>query len=275
MKTKGPVLSEPSQQLHPRIYGQSVKGRHLTLYSRGDLRGGTLLIGGLHGDERATVLLLESYLEELSSARSASAGILVIPTANPDSYIRNSRYNANGIDLNRNFPYRWNAASEEPSGPAPLSELESKALANLILTLRPERIVALHWALAEIDADGPQSTRLAEAMWDALSPEQRAPYRLRVWDGSYAEYEQPLPPFCPGSLGQWAGFGLEYDDGIRPAMITLELPYNPRLPRPDDPLPADHLDILRHRWNEIAIDYLQQVGPGVHRMLDAACGVVR
>lgn len=273
MKTKGPTLSDTS--LHPRIYGQSVKGRHLTLYSRGDLRGATLLIGGIHGDERATVLLLELYLEKLAPTVSASSGIIVIPSANPDSYIRNRRTNANGVDLNRNFPYRWSAESEEPPGAAPLSEPESKALANLILTLQPARIVALHWALAEIDADGPQSTRLAEAMWDALSPEERTPYRLRVWDGSYADYEKPLPPFCPGSLGQWAGFGLEYDNGIRPAMITLELPYDPLLPRPDDPLPDDHLDHLRNDWKEIAPDYLRAVEPGVRRMLDAACGVTR
>ncbi|MEI6561116.1 MAG: M14 family zinc carboxypeptidase [Verrucomicrobiota bacterium] len=233
--------------------------------------GGTLFIGGMHGDERATVLLLLSFQDRLqrSGRVSQSAPALgILPLANPDGYLHNTRYNARGVDLNRNCATGWCAESEEPSGEAPWSEPESRALRDYILQQRPARIVTLHWALAELDADGPQSTPLALAMWNALSEAERAPYRLRV-----AESEAVVPPpdACPGSLGQWCGTGLRYPDGTAPAIVTLELPYDPHLPRPAV-LPDDHLARLRHAWKHDARGYLTAVEGSVHKMLWAACG---
>jgi len=252
--------------LFTRIYGQSVEKRDLFLHGKGELVGGVLLIAGIHGDERATVLLLESFLEEKLAA-APPLGFAAIPIANPDGYARNSRYNANRVDLNRNFGTNWNAASVEPPGPAPWSEPESRALRDLILELRPSRIVTLHWALAEIDADGPQSTALARAMWEALNERERAPYRLRVWEDPPGEGWDAV---CPGSLGQWGGYGLRYPDGSAPAVVTLELPYAPELPRPAV-LPEDHLDTMRHIWAVDASGYMRGVEKAVHKMLDAAC----
>lgn len=258
-----------STPLFTRIYGQSVEGRDLFLHGKGDPAGGTLLIGGLHGDERATVLVLESFLENRLRPGAPNLGVAAIPVANPDGYARNSRYNANRVDLNRNCETNWSPSSEEPPGPAPWSEPESRALRDLIIEMRPSRIVSLHWALAEIDADGPQSTPLARAMWEALSEEERAPYRFRVWE------DAPDPGFetqvCPGSLGQWCGYGLRYPDGSAPAMVTLELPYDPSLPRPAV-LPADHLDTLRHAWELDSAMYMRIAEKPLHKMLDAACG---
>ena len=232
--------------------------------------GGTLFIGGMHGDERATVLLLLSFQDRLqrSGRVSQTAPALgLIPLANPDGYLHNSRYNARGVDLNRNFETGWSPESEEPSGEAPWSEPESRALRDYILQQRPARIVTLHWALAELDADGPQSTPLALAMWNALTAAERAPYRLRV---SESEAVFPAPDACPGSLGQWCGTGLRYPDGSAPAIVTLELPYDPILPRPSA-LPEDHLNRLHHAWKQDARSYLHAVEGPVHKMLWAAC----
>jgi hypothetical protein len=258
-----------STPLFTRIYGQSVEGRDLFVHGKGDPHGGTLLVGGLHGDERATTLLLETYMEERLRHGLPALGVAVIPVANPDGYHRNSRYNASRVDLNRNCERNWSPASEEPSGRAPWSEPESRALRDLILGMRPTRVVSLHWALAEIDADGPQSTRLARAMWETLSENERAPYRLRVWeDTSEAGNE---PSICPGSFGQWCGFGLRYPDDTAPATVTLELPYDPALPRPDI-LPDGHLITVRERWEKDADGYMKIAEKPVHKMLDAACG---
>jgi len=232
--------------------------------------GGTLLIGGMHGDERATVLLLLSFQDRLqrSGRVSESAPALgILPLANPDGYLHNTRYNARGVDLNRNFETGWSPESEEPSGAAPWSEPEVQALRDLILQQRPGRIVTLHWALAELDADGPQSTPLALAMWNSLTEAERAPYRLRV---SESEAVFPSPAECPGSLGQWCGTGLRYPDGSAPAIVTLELPYDPALPRPSA-LPGDHLARLRYAWKQDARGYLSAVEGPVHKMLWAAC----
>ena len=132
--------------------------------------------------------------------------------------------------------------------------------------------MSLHWALAEIDADGAQSTELAQAMWDALSAEERRPYRLRVTElGRGQRRLQHTYEVCPGSLGQWVGYGLRYPDGSQPAMITLELPYDPLAACRPDLLPEQHLDTLRDLWHRDHAAYLRCVEPGVHKMLLAAC----
>ena len=136
---------------------------------------------------------------------------------------------------------------------------------------RPAKIVSLHWALAELDADGHHSTALAEAMWQALDEAQKRPYRLRVTEVGRGQrrLEQTYTE-CPGSLGQWCGYALEYPDGSAPAMITLELPADPAAPRLEE-MPANHLTDLHARWERDAAGYLRAVEPGVFAMLTAAC----
>jgi hypothetical protein len=227
---------------------------------------GTLLIGGTHGDERATVSILETFVSTRMAAGRLGGAVAALCLHNPDGHEADTRYNSRGVDLNRNFSYRWSPSSEEPPGAGPLSEPESRALHDLIMKYRPRKIISLHWALAELDADGPQSTPLAERMWEALAPEERAPYRLRI-----QRPEQPATGFCPGSLGQWCGNHLAYPDGVRPAMVTLELPYHPGYdPRPD-PLHPGHFDEVKALWRERPSEYLAGVEGPVLRMLEAAC----
>lgn len=225
----------------------------------------TLLIGCTHGDERATVDLLETFITSVLSRDGFDHPVAVIPLLNPDGYARDTRYNARGVDLNRNFPHQWSPHSEEPPGDRPLSEPEAKILHDYILAIRPSKVVSLHWALSEIDADGPQSTPLARHLWDALEETQRIPYRLRTDHVGHA-------PGTPGSLGQWCGYGLRYPgSGHRPAMITLELPWHAEsLPRPES-LPDNHLDTLRGLWDAGSANYLDAVSGPVHRLLEAAC----
>jgi protein MpaA len=257
------------------IIGRSVEGKETILHANFPLRGGidpvlarksTLLIGGTHGDERATVDILENYVAERLATGSIPEPVAVLSLHNPDGYAAGTRYNGRGVDLNRNFTHNWDPESEEPAGPVPLSEPENQALHAFILSHRPAKIVSLHWALSELDADGPQSTPLAEAMWEALGGQDSKPYRLRVH-----RPETPAQGFCPGSLGQWCGNGLVYPDGVRPAMVTLELPYHPQRDERPDPLPGDHLERVQEIWRLRPVDYLSGVQDPVYRMLDAAC----
>ena len=230
----------------------------------------TLLIGGIRGDEPATVFLLESFWRKYGALLGLP--VVVLPLANPDGFSRNTRYNANGVDLNRNFDFNWDTNSEEPSGPEPWSEPESRALRDFILRAKPARIVSLHWALAEIDSDGPQSTDLALSMWEVLDESERRPYRVRVFQPEL-EKDPDFCDICPGSLGQWCGYGLQGQYGSEPpSMITLELPYDPLAPERPTPLPPGHLDHLKERWKKDPRGYLESVEMGVHRMLLAACG---
>ena len=268
------------QSLYQHCIGHSVLGRELVAESNFDLTGPirpaniTLIIGGLHGDEKATVALVATFRERLVATREVRSPLILIPMANPDGFVANTRYNARQVDLNRNCDFDWTPDSPEPSGPGPWSEPESRAIRDLILTFEPGKIVSLHWALAEIDADGTQSTGLARRMWNAMTPEQRAPYRIRA--GARGE-GRPADPegFCPGSFGQWCGYGLTFAGGLRPGMITLELPYDPAAPDRPNPLPNTHLSDLHARWQDNPAAYLEAVQPGVHRMLAAACNYPR
>jgi hypothetical protein len=257
-------------------YGFSCEGRPLEGWSNRPLSdsgqeleaGGTLLLGGIHGDEPATGILLERFLaEELSSLDPEALPVAIVPVCNPDGLRLGSRYNVRGVDLNRNFPHQWRSEGVEPPGGAPLSEPESLALAWLIRLWRPRRVLSLHWALAELDADGPQSTELAGFVWGALGEADRVPYRLRV---SPEFRPEGWVPECPGSLGQWCGYGLKDEWGWAPAMLTVELPYAPLAQRPEV-LAEDHLSLLQLRWKADAEGYLGETWPAVRKMLLAAC----
>jgi murein peptide amidase A len=243
--------------------GYSAEGRPLELWCDPAGPNGTLIIGGVHGDESASVDLVREF------APPRGNPVALLPLANPDGFARSSRYNARGVDINRNAELNWRPDSEEPSGDAPWSEPETRALQQFILSWRPSKIIALHWALAEIDADGAQSTTLAKAMWNALSDAERMPYRLRVTEAERRGLQQTEVE-CPGSLGRWAGYGLIYPDGSRPAMITLELPYDASVPRAES-LPDDHCDVVRAHWARDPESYLAAVRGPVFKMLKAAC----
>jgi protein MpaA len=260
-----------------RSIGRTVEDREILAHANFDLTASTppanstLLIGGTHGNEPATVRVLDDYLRSPMWAELAAFPTLVLPLANPDGAVRATRYNARGVDLNRNCGFNWRPDCEEPPGPAAWSEPESVALRDFILQWRPAKIVSLHWALAEIDADGVQSTPLAQAMWDAMSDAEQRPYRLRVTEEGRGQRRlQRMYAACPGSLGQWCGYGLEYPDGSAPAMITLELPYDPEAEARPDALPEDHLDTVRNMWRQDASGYLRGIESGVHAMLATA-----
>ena len=243
--------------------GYSVEGRPIELWSDPAGPNGTLIFGGIHGDESASIDLVREF------APPRGNPVALLPLANPDGFARASRYNARGVDLNRNAGLNWRADSEEPSGDSPWSEPETRALQEFILSWRPAKIIALHWALGEIDADGVQSTALAQAMWRALSEAERMPYRLRVTEAERRRLQETEAE-CPGSLGRWAGYGLTYPDGSQPAMITLELPYDASIPRAGS-LPDDHVDVVQEHWARDPHSYLATVRGPVFKMLKAAC----
>jgi murein peptide amidase A len=193
----------------PTTYGRSVLGLPLEVW-RPTGRCELLLFAAIHGEEPETTWALSRALRQLGERPEHAAVVLA---ANPDGLIRGTRANANGVDLNRNFPTAtWRegtvtsrATIGEPSdvllgtGTAPGSEPETQALLALIAELRPDAVIALHAPLACID----------DANGSALG------HRLAERTGMPLVADVGYP--TPGSFGSW---GQEH--GV--PVITYEFP---------------------------------------------------
>jgi murein peptide amidase A len=136
------------------VIGQSVQHRDITVEHRFH-PGATVkvvVIGNIHGDEQAGFRVIKR-LRELQSLPS-NLDLFLIRTANPDGTAANTRTNTHGVDLNRNFPYRWRSSSKGLtwSGRRPLSEPESLTLRAFVLQIKPALVVVFHQPLFGIGA---------------------------------------------------------------------------------------------------------------------------
>ena len=135
--------------------GYSVKGRPIIAYYYGSGSSYVLFTGGMHGSEPSgytTMQAWASYLDSNAYQLPANTQVVIIPNTNPDGIAANSRYNANGVNLDRNFATDdWQtdidtADGHKPGGggSSPASEPETKALATLTSQLRPRLEVSYH-----------------------------------------------------------------------------------------------------------------------------------
>ena len=89
----------------------------------------------------------------------------LVPELNPDGVATGTRCNANGVDLNRNFPWGWRA---DDGGPVALSEPEPKALVDLIGRLQPDLVVWVHQPYGYVSSIGPTADAFEQA-WSTAS----------------------------------------------------------------------------------------------------------
>ena len=192
--------------------GTSTEGRAI----RGRLFGGAagpalLVMGGIHGDEPASVEALIELGARVAGGRSTGFAprppIWLLPAVNPDGVARGRKNSARDVDLNRNFPARSFSTDHAPGyfpGAAPLSEPETRVIADLIAREPIAAVVAVHAPFACVNYDGP-----AAAWAHAVAAACGWPAR--------ADIGYPTP----GSLGSWLGI----DRGL--PVLTLELPPGP------------------------------------------------
>lgn len=113
---------------------------------------------------------IEGVLEQIKNSLPprggglGRGGIIFIPCLNPDGMQLGKRTNANGVDLNRNFPTKnWgedtSLAGDNPSdyfgGEAPASEIETQFVIDIIEKYKPELIITLHAPYKVVNYDGP------------------------------------------------------------------------------------------------------------------------
>jgi len=200
-----PTLPKPATFLIPgqyRIVGTSVQRLPILSFVLGQGPDVTFILATIHGNEPAGTPLVRRLGKYLQQRPHLVKGrrVVLLAVANPDGMAHNSRFNANGVDLNRNFPTA-NRVNNKQFGTTALSEPEARLVKELIEQYSPDRIVSIHQPLACIDYDGPGET-LAGRM------------------AQYCSLPVKKLGAKPGSLGSYAGVDLDIP------IVTFELRQN-------------------------------------------------
>jgi protein MpaA len=172
------------------VFGHSVDGRPLVALALGPTVPVRLLVVGvIHGDESTGEPIVRALLGQWNP--SARGGLVVVPELNPDGVVRRTRQNAHAVDLNRNFPYGWRTlgrpGDQQYSGRGPLSEPESRAMAELIRRFRPSVTVWFHQPLGIVDESGGSlaiEMRFARVLGEPLRRLSRYPGSATSWQNA-------------------------------------------------------------------------------------------
>ncbi|RZI43450.1 murein peptide amidase A [Herbaspirillum sp. HC18] len=180
-----------------------------------------LLLGGIHGDELTAAAIVFHWMQWLPTPEAREFHWHVAPIVNPDGLLASKpqRVNANGVDLNRNFPtpgweqdakrYWVKTTGSDPRrfpGQSPLSEPETRWLDEEMEHFKPHVIISVHAPFGVLDFDGPS---------------KKAPRRFgRLYFSRVGVY--------PGSLGNYGGLHKNVP------VITIELPNARTMPPQDE-----------------------------------------
>jgi protein MpaA len=149
-----PALSQ-GPRVSPRrviVIGHSVRGRPIVAWVVGSPTAARriLVIGVIHGNEPAGLAITRAL-----RGRPVPPGVAlwIVPELNPDGVAADTRQNAHGVDLNRNFPYRWRYSADPTfaSGPRPASEPETRAAIALVERIRPAVTITYHQHMDLVD----------------------------------------------------------------------------------------------------------------------------
>lgn len=168
------VPEEPKPTMNVREIGTSVQKRAIEVVEFGGGEETLLFVGGVHGGyEWNSVLLAYEMIDHLRANPDLvpdNLTIAIIPSLNPDGVfevlgtvgrftlsdvaspgerIAEGRFNANGVDLNRNFDCKWAPESSwrgetVSAGTGPFSEPEAVALRDYVLEKQPKAVVFWH-----------------------------------------------------------------------------------------------------------------------------------
>lgn len=171
------------------VIGRSVEGRDITAYHFGNGDTEILLIGGIHGGYSWNTALVAyqamDYLKANLSTIPDNIKVTVIPLLNPDGLNKVvgtttgftqadvkgdtvvGRFNANDVDLNRNFDCDWQTVGKWQNktvsgGSEVFSEPESRAVKNYVETKKPAAVVVWYSAAGGVYASSCHNGVLAE-----------------------------------------------------------------------------------------------------------------
>lgn len=208
-----------------------------------------MIMGGIHGDEYSSISIMFKWMDLLANQHDSEFHWRFMPLANPDGLLDGeaTRQNANGVDLNRNFPsgdwertalqsWRQTTGSNPRRFPghSPASEPETQWILQQIEEFKPVVIVSVHAPHALLDFDGPIE----------------APHKI----GHLHLHQLGV---YPGSLGNYGGLDL----GI--PVITLELPSAGIMPSRAE---------IENMWVDLN-DWLSDKAPGLTKSMRQGSGI--
>lgn len=254
-------------------WGHSVLGRELWgLVISADVQNTApepevRLSSTMHGDEPPGMVMLMNLAEYLTSGYGQTGyedvthlvdnyEIHIMPLHNPDGYVADTRTNANGVDLNRNFA--------DPAGTHPVVQIENVHFMD--------HAYAQHFVVSE---NGHTGALVVNYLWDyqlALTPDDAAIIQLSL---EYSTYNLPMYNgdftqgitngaewyIVTGSLQDWSYFATDCID------VTVECNDN-KWP------PANQLDGLWDDNRESLLHFIKAARYGINGVVtDAATGL--
>lgn len=178
------------------------------------------ITAGVHGFEKSSVYglyfllkdLLENYHDDpvLRYIRH-NVNITIMPIVNPHGFTENIYKNGNGVNINRNFPYKWVAVSDKSSdqygGSSAMSEEETVKVYQYVTMAKPDFVIDFH-------TNGSGSVDAYSVNWIALCGEQDSYYNrlAMVARRHLASITERFPEMYKShgitgasSLGYWTG----------------------------------------------------------------------
>jgi hypothetical protein len=170
----------------PYSIGTSVAGRPIEVYVFGSGPKNRLIVAGIHGgSEWNTVALSElliAYVRDHPDVVPQDITLHIVLSLNPDGLTRahgpEGRVNEHGVDLNRNWPFNWQAdwdrsgcwqSGSSTGGMYGGSEPETQALMAYIQATTPDALISYHSAALGIFAGGVPTLRESHQLARALS----------------------------------------------------------------------------------------------------------
>jgi len=206
------------------VIGKSVQGRDIIAYHYGSGEKEIIFVGGVHGGYSWNTTLLAydimDYLKANPDLISDKIKVTVIPMLNPDGLYKvvgttgrfssidvstsqsvkvTGRFNANNVDINRNFDCDWKATGMwqsivESGGSGPFSEPESKAIRDYVQNHKPTAVVAFYSAAGGVFASSCQN---------GILPETRTIMDIYAANSGYPAYEDFTFYKLSGDMSNW------------------------------------------------------------------------
>ena len=170
-----PQQASSTAMVTKTVIGKSAGGHDIVAYHYGHGSKEVMLIAGLHAGYAWSPSLFGydfvKYLKDNASSIPSNLSLTIIPTVNPDGQLKTlgtagsftaaaipannvdrlpGRFNANGVDLNRNFDCNWSAQGKwindktVDGGSAAFSEPEAVAIRDYVEAHKPTAVIAYY-----------------------------------------------------------------------------------------------------------------------------------